>query len=294
MKHVKYTPLNEKNAETEMVSKIAEKGPLLATAENTKKSDNTNESKKTDDVANPYKKHLTLYELMLVLSPYFWPASGSDGAIINRIRSTSTWLMVAASKTCNLIAPLFLSMATNELVNKNFSSAVKALLTYTVLRFASSTFKELQSIIYIKVKQQASIELQELAFTHLHMLSLNWHLSKKTGSVMKSMDRGIESANTLITYLFLYLLPAILECLAVVILFLVQVFYQYMITVNLFPLKDMEFKSFSLNKFYLGLLYSLVFFSTLLRRSISPNGVRNSVSRVTNTITNSTIKRRIV
>ena len=39
---------------------------------------------------------------------------------------------------------------------------------------------------------------------------------------MKSMDRGIDAANQLITYLFLFLIPAIAECLAVVLLFFAQ------------------------------------------------------------------------
>jgi len=40
--------------------------------------------------------------------------------------------------------------------------------------------------------------------------------------VMKSMDRGVEASNTLITYLFLFLVPALAECLAVAILFFAQ------------------------------------------------------------------------
>jgi ABC-type multidrug transport system fused ATPase/permease subunit len=170
----------------------------------------------------PPKQSLSFFELMWVLSPYFWPEKGSDGALINRVRSTSTWLMVVLSKTCNLYAPFFLSSATNELLNKQFGAAVKNLIVYCTLRLLSSFFKELQSIIYIKVKQQATIQLQELTFSHLHSLSLNWHLSKKTGSVMKSMDRGTDAANQLITYLFLMLIPAMVECLAVVILFFAQ------------------------------------------------------------------------
>jgi ABC-type transport system involved in Fe-S cluster assembly fused permease/ATPase subunit len=42
------------------------------------------------------------------------------------------------------------------------------------------------------------------------------------------MDRGTAAANTLITYLFLYTIPALAECLAVVILFFVQ-YQQYAI-----------------------------------------------------------------
>jgi len=175
----------------------------------------------SERTSNKQKSGLTFFELFRVLLPYFWPAKGTDGAFINRIRSSSTWLMVALSKTCNLSAPLFLSAATNYIVAKDYYSAAKSMIIFSALKFSASVFKELQSIIYIKVKQQASIQLQELTFTHLHSLSLNWHLSKKSGSVMKSMDRGVEAANQLISSLFLFLLPAILECLAVVVFFFI-------------------------------------------------------------------------
>lgn len=176
-----------------------------------------------DDEKKKKKKSLSLYALMKVLSPYFWPASGSDGAFINRIRSTSTWIMVTLSKTCSLCAPYYIAEATNLLGAGDFNLAMKALLYYILLKFSSSTFKELQSVIYVKVKQQANIQLQEMTFSHLHTLSLNWHLNKKTGSVIKSMDRGVDAANSLVTYLFLMLVPALLEVLAVIILF----FFQY-------------------------------------------------------------------
>lgn len=168
------------------------------------------------------KPHLSLYELFIVLMPYFWPSSGSDGAFVNRLRSTSTWFMVALSKVCNLVAPFYLSTATNSMTESHFKDATKAIVMYCFLRVASSTCKELQGILYIRVKQQASIELQELTFSHVHSLSLNWHLSKKTGGVIKSMDRGVSAANQLITYLFLFLVPAVLECLSVIVLFFVQ------------------------------------------------------------------------
>lgn len=66
------------------------------------------------------------------------------------------------------------------------------------------------------MKQQAYIEIAEQSFAHLHTLSLQWHLKKKMGNVVRSMDRGTDAANNLITYLFLYLVPAIAECIATV------------------------------------------------------------------------------
>lgn len=167
-------------------------------------------------------KVLTIFDIIRVLIPYFWPAEGSDGALINRIRSTSTWMMVALSKTCSLLAPIYLSYSADALISHKYVNAAEYMIVFALLRFLSSLFKELQAIVYIKVKQQASIELQDTTFAHIHSLSLQWHLTKKTGSVIKSMDRGVDAANQIISYFFLFLLPAILECLAVMILFLVR------------------------------------------------------------------------
>ncbi len=54
-----------------------------------------------------------------------------------------------------------------------------------------------------------------------------------TGNIVRVMDRGKDAANILVTYLFLYLLPALGECLAVVILFFVQ-YSQYSIGLLVF------------------------------------------------------------
>lgn len=198
-----YAPLTNKNVEmTDLTS--AEEG---------------NSAKKVEEKK---KDTLTLFELLRILSPYFWPEGGSDGAFVNRLRSSSTWLMVILSKGCNLYAPFFIADAANYLVAGRLVVACQQMVIYCVLRLCAAVFREMQSILYIKVKQQASIQLQELTFTHLHSLSLNWHLSKKTGSVMKSMDRGVDAANSLVTYMFLYLIPAMGECLAVSILFFIH------------------------------------------------------------------------
>ena len=177
-------------------------------------------AKQGSDKQDP--KKLSFFGLMRILTPYFWPASGTDGALVNRIRSTSTWIVVVGSKTTNIFSPFYLSAATNSLISGDIAAAIRSMAAFIVLKLCSGFMKELQGVLYIKVKQQAAIELQELTFSHLHNLSLNWHLSKKTGSVMRSMDRGVDAANNIVTNLFLYLIPVIGESLAVIILFFVR------------------------------------------------------------------------
>ena len=51
--------------------------------------------------------------------------------------------------------------------------------------------------------------LQVGLFSHLHTLSLRWHLGRKTGEVLRVMDRGTASVNGLLSYLIFNILPTL-------------------------------------------------------------------------------------
>lgn len=53
----------------------------------------------------------------------------------------------------------------------------------------------LRSFLWIRVSQYTTKEVSIRLFSHLHGLSLKWHLSKKTGEVLRIMDRGTNSIN---------------------------------------------------------------------------------------------------
>ena len=82
---------------------------------------------------------------------------------------------------------------------------------YAGLRFSSSALKEVQGLVYIRVKQHAFAEIAENTFRHLLGLSLDWHLRKKMGEVLRVMDRGISSADSVMNYLVLFLFPSLAE-----------------------------------------------------------------------------------
>ena len=87
------------------------------------------------------------------------------------------------------------------------------------LTLFSKAFKEGQSLVYLRVAQAAFVQLSKQTFNHLHELSLDWHLRKKLGDVLRSMDRGITACDTLMKYGFLYLIPALTECFVVCFIF---------------------------------------------------------------------------
>jgi len=107
----------------------------------------------------------------------------------------------------------------------NYEMAIKYSIFYALIQFCGSTLKECQSLVYLRVAQAAYIQLSEASFNHLHSLSLDWHLRKKLGEVIRSMDRGIAACDNLMKYLFLWMMPAIAECILVTIIF--AIYFDY-------------------------------------------------------------------
>lgn len=140
---------------------------------------------------SPGKKAHLGKALMIILKPYFWPSRTSTSALMNRTRAIMTWVCVASSKACTLTSPIFLGKSASALARFDYASCAKNAIIFSCLQFSSTFLKEMQSLIYLKVAQAAFVQLSEVSFFHLHSLSLDWHLRKKLGEVIRSMDRGI-------------------------------------------------------------------------------------------------------
>lgn len=183
-----------------------------------------------DEATSESPKHqLSWEERWRLVRPYIWPdesiPTGGEASYTwwcgnsNRVRAISTWLCVIGSKVANIVAPLFLGMATTSLTHQEYRAAILYTIAYCFVSWVGTVLKELQSLLYLKVAQAAFVELASHSFAHLHSLSLDWHLRKQLGQVLRSMDRGIAACDTLMKYLFLFLIPAIAECVIVCAIF---------------------------------------------------------------------------
>ena len=174
-----------------------------------KVSRNIEEEQQKKEVDPSKKAHLNKRAILRILKPYFWPASTASSATINRIRAILTWVFVASSKACSLTAPIFLGKASTELSRFEYAACARNAMFYALLQFLSSAFNQGQSLIYLKVAQTAFVELSEVSFSHLHSLSLGWHLQKKLGEGM--YNRPIYIYDILhITSYTLYIFPTVL------------------------------------------------------------------------------------
>eukprot|EP00913_Durusdinium_trenchii_P018935 g17793.t1 len=175
----------------------------------------TSEQNEADEHAQ-YSSALSFFQTVKVLKPYFWPTTGKPVEVfMNRIRALTTWICVVLSKVCNIISPIYLARATNALSSalRESSPEINAEIWWPLVEYAAL------SLVYIKVQQAAYIEIADNTFAHLHGLSLDWHLRKKMGNVVRSMDRGIQAAQQTMQYVVLYLIPTLVEALAVTLIF---------------------------------------------------------------------------
>lgn len=78
----------------------------------------------------------------------------------------------------------------------------------------------LRSFLWIRIQQYTTREIELELFAHLHSLSLKWHLNRKTGEVLRIMDRGTDSITNLLNYILFSITPTIIDILIAVVFFI--------------------------------------------------------------------------
>ena len=85
------------------------------------------------------------------------------------------------------------------------------IIIYGVLRFLYTGFAELREFVFVKVTYNAVSEIALKVFQNLHQLSLSFHLSKKTGSLTRELERGIRGISTIVNFTLYSVLPTFFE-----------------------------------------------------------------------------------
>jgi ATP-binding cassette subfamily B protein len=150
--------------------------------------------------------------------PYLWPAGRRD--LRGRILGAGVFVVLA--KIVVLALPLASGTAIDTMAAKGsgaFSLALGLVLAYAAGRFATVVFDNVRNIIFERVGQDAVRQLTEDVFRRLHQLSLRFHLSRRTGEVTKTIERGTKSINSMIYFLLFNIAPTIVEMLAVAVIF---------------------------------------------------------------------------
>ena len=154
--------------------------------------------------------------------PYLWP----KGEPRLRMRIIVAGLLVLCAKAAILTMPFLYKAVIDGMSDDALGTELTVLLAlvaaYGLARFGQVMFDNLRNIVFEKVGQQAARRLATNVFTHLHSLSLRFHLGRRTGEVTKVIERGTKSIDVMLYFLLFNIAPTVVELAAVLIIFQIK------------------------------------------------------------------------
>ncbi|OQW47876.1 MAG: metal ABC transporter permease [Proteobacteria bacterium SG_bin6] len=151
--------------------------------------------------------------------PYLWPRDHPG----LRLRIIVALLLVVGSKLVQVYgAPFALAGVVDGMARGErgaFVLIAALALGYTAARFGSVLFDNLRNAVFERVGQEATRALAVNVFSHLHQLSLRFHLERRTGAVTKVVERGTKSIDTMLYFLLFNIAPTVLELVLVLQIF---------------------------------------------------------------------------
>jgi len=140
--------------------------------------------------------------------PYIWNFK-------SRVIFALIFLIIAKLATVGV--PILLKDIVDSLNNNNTLMILPLglLIAYGLLRLTTAFFNELRDVLFAKIRYHAVYEISVKVLTHLHKMSLRFHLERQTGSIIRDLERGTQSLSSLINYMIFIILPTIIEVLLV-------------------------------------------------------------------------------
>ncbi|XP_022535973.2 ATP-binding cassette sub-family B member 6 isoform X1 [Astyanax mexicanus] len=158
-----------------------------------------------------------------LLMPYMWPSGSGPLQILVLVCVT----LLGLERVINVFVPIYSKDIVNQLSDKeNWNTLAITVCIYVFLKFlqgggagTSGFVSNMRSFLWTRVQQHTSRTVQLQLFAHLHALSLRWHLGRKTGDVLRSIDRGTSSVSNLLNYIVFTILPTIADIIIAIVYF---------------------------------------------------------------------------
>lgn len=174
---------------------------------------------------NPRSSFATVVNFL----PYLWPqATDADHKQI-KFRLLLSLAFLVGQKAISLSVPLFYGKVMDWVAIENFVLAVALALigAYAGARLLQQVFDELKHFIFARVAQRSIRLFSTKVYSHLHSLSLQFHLDRATGGVARVIERGSKSIEFLLTFVLFSIIPTLLEVLLVCGVFLLLFGWQF-------------------------------------------------------------------
>ncbi|MEK9776336.1 MAG: ABC transporter ATP-binding protein/permease [Quisquiliibacterium sp.] len=149
-----------------------------------------------------------------MLLPYLWQY---------RLRVLLALGLLVAAKVANVGVPVLLKGIVDALSPAQANAAGSAtaitaiavpvglVIAYGVLRLSNTLFTELRELTFARVTERAVRTVALQVFTHLHALSMRFHLDRQTGGLTRDIERGTRAISSLVSYTLYSILPTMVE-----------------------------------------------------------------------------------
>ena len=142
-------------------------------------------------------------ETIAFLWPYIWP----NGRFDLRLQVAFAILAMILGKIITVLIPYTYKWATNSFTtnhNLNLSfwelmmaSPIIMVIAYGLARFLSQALNNLRDALFAAVGQHAVRGLSNRSFSHLHDLSLRFHLKRRTGGLSRVLSAAKQALKPL-------------------------------------------------------------------------------------------------
>ncbi|KAL0931025.1 heavy metal tolerance protein precursor [Colletotrichum truncatum] len=155
----------------------------------------------------PHKTWWEYIRSYRVFFEYQWPKNSSNLKLLYCI----CCVLLLAQRAINIAVPLVVGWLTDKLTSGQAPWAILALFILLRLMQGSGMLLDaLRAIIWVPISQNSYRALTTAAFEHVHSLSLDFHLGKRTGEVLSALNKGA-SINSFLEQATFSVLPMIID-----------------------------------------------------------------------------------
>ena len=183
-----------------------------------------------------------LVTTLVHLWPYIWPAERRD----LKARVVFATVLLFLAKFATIAVPFTFKWATDALAGHGtapvapgnwlawvFAAPIVMTLAYGGTRIVMGLLTQWRDGIFAKVAMHAVRRLAMLTFEHMHLLSLRFHLERKTGGLTRVLERGRNAIETIVRMVLLQLAPTIVELVLIVAVLLLHFDWRYVVVIGI-------------------------------------------------------------
>ena len=171
-----------------------------------------------------------------VFFPYLWPSKDRRLQVVVVI----CFIIMIIQRGIQVLVPYQAGVITDDLSGENGKTGIpwKGICLYILFRLLQGNnglLGAFRSTIWVPVSQYSFRELSIASFEHVHSLSLDFHLGKKTGEVLSALGKG-NAINNFLESVTFQVLPMLVDLCVAIAYFLVEfdVYYALVVAVVTF------------------------------------------------------------